>query len=119
MKKHLKRREELLRTEGWHTTNIQLELYRRVDAYLAHSGKSREDLARASNMSLKRLKRILDGDFNGPLMQLVNISLAIGKVPLLTWVDLDSYVEEDADKERAAIATHQAQVAATKLHAHE
>lgn len=94
------KREELLRSEEWYTTEMQLALFQQLDLHLEEAGLSRKEFAKQHGLSKKHVKRAHNGKFKGSLRELVRIALAANLAPKLIYRDLDEYVEEDAKAHR-------------------
>ena len=103
-------REELLRCETWWITEIQLNLYNEILSFMKKRNMNSTQLAEYLGCSKAYVSQLLNGNFDHKLSKLVQLSLAIGKVPILEYKDMDDYVREDA----AAIAAKQQQEARQK-----
>ena len=73
--------EELYSNPGYWTAKIQLELFRSLEEHMKQEGISRAKLAQKMGVSRGYISQILNGDFDHRLSKLVELSLAIGKVP--------------------------------------
>lgn len=90
-------REELLKNEGYWISKIQTELYREVIAFMERNKMNSTQLAKYLGCSKSYISQLLNGNFNHKLTKLVELSLAIGKAPIIEFRDLKKVVKEDTD----------------------
>lgn len=76
-------REELLKTEEYWFERIQNEIFRQVDAYLKENQLTQTQFAEQLGVSKGYVSQIMKGEFNYTLKKLIELSLAVGKVPFL------------------------------------
>lgn len=88
-------RKELLSSVGYWTANVQISLYEMIGKYLKEKELSKTQFAEKLGVSKGYVSQVLNGDFNHKISKLVQLSLAVNKVPVLTFVELDTYVRED------------------------
>jgi transcriptional regulator with XRE-family HTH domain len=89
-------REELLRNSGYWTSKIQIDLFNNVKDYIETKKFSRSRLAKKLNVTRGYITQVLNGDFDHRISKLVELSLAVGKVPKIEFEDLESYIEKDS-----------------------
>jgi transcriptional regulator with XRE-family HTH domain len=77
--------EELLNTPEYWTTQIQLELYEMVEKFLKENNMSRTDFAKMLGVSKGYVSQLLNGDFDHRVSKLVELALAIGYRPELSF----------------------------------
>jgi len=94
----MKSREELLKSPGYWFQNAQLELFTKVSEFIKKEGINRTELAKRLNVSKGYVTQILNGDFNFTLKKLIEISLSIGMIPKIDFVDLKQELQEDKIK---------------------
>ncbi len=94
----MKSLRELLQTETFWTTKIQTELYDAVEQFLEQNNLTRQKFARKLGVSKGYITQVLKGDFNHRVSKLVQLALAIGKVPVLHFVDMETYLNEQEKK---------------------
>jgi Helix-turn-helix. len=80
-------REELISSKEYWVTNIQLKLFSEVEAYMKAHRMNRTQFAEYLGCSKGYVTQLLSGDYDNKLSKLVELSLAIGKVPELEFVD--------------------------------
>lgn len=100
----MKTYRELLQTDTYWITKIQNDLFNAVEDYLRENKMTRAQFAAQLGVSKGYVSQILGGEFNHRLSKLVELSLAIGKAPVLEFKDLD----EVDKKEAAAIGRRKA-----------
>lgn len=90
----MKNHEELLRTETYWTTKIQIDLYQAVETYLKENKMTRTQFAEKLGVTKGYVTQILKGDFDHRLSKLVEIALLIGKVPVVKFEEVDTFLEQ-------------------------
>lgn len=88
-------REELLKSPEYWITQVQMELYRNVLAYMEKEGLNQSQLARQLGVSKGYVSQVLNGNFNYTLRKLIELSLAVGKVPVIEFKDMNAVVARD------------------------
>lgn len=85
--------EELAQTEEYWLTNIQCDLYARVEEFREVNGWNRSQLATHLNVSKGYVSQVLNGDFDHKLSSLIRLALAVGVVPNMKFQPVAEYVE--------------------------
>jgi len=93
-------RVELLSSKEYWLTQIQNELFRLVDEYLESNKMNRTQFADKIGVTKGYVSQILNGDFNHRISKFVELSLSIGKVPVIEFKDLNKYIEEDKNNKK-------------------
>ena len=88
-------REELIHSKEYWVTNIQLKLFAEVEAFMKAHKMNRTQFADYLGCSKGYVTQLLSGDYDNKLSKLVELSLAIGKVPELEFGDLEEYAASD------------------------
>ncbi len=96
-------RKELLTSPTYWTTNIQMELYRQIESYMTTKNLNRVQLAQKLGCSKSYVSQLLSGDFEHKLSKFIELSLAIGKIPNITYTDVDEYIELDSQKVKSSV----------------
>jgi predicted XRE-type DNA-binding protein len=98
-KKHkaMKNYKDLFKTKGYWMTKIQNDLYGEVSDYLESNEMNQSDFAKELNVSKGYVSQVMNGNFNFTLSKLIDLSLAINKVPF-TWENLDKYSDKVAQE---------------------
>lgn len=86
-------REELLNCPEYWTTLIQNELYRRIHSYMEEHHMNKAQLAEHLGCSRGYVTQLLNGEFDHKLSKLVELSLAIGMAPVISFEDV-KHVDE-------------------------
>lgn len=91
----MKNYKDLLRTETYWITKIQNHLFNQIENYLLENKLTRTQFAKQLGVSKGYISQVLNGDFNHRLSKLVEISLAIGKAPILEFENLEEVVGKE------------------------
>lgn len=93
---------DLLKTQEYWVNRIQDILFEKVQNYLKDNNISRVKFANDLGVSKGYVSQVLNGQFNFSLKKLVELSLAIGKVPDIHFDEVDNYIRKvlDEDKKR-------------------
>jgi transcriptional regulator with XRE-family HTH domain len=91
------KRKELLKNPGYWTSKIQFELYDELLNYLDENKLNKSQFAKKLGVSKGYISQILNGDFNHKISKLVELSLAIDKIPKIEFVNADEFIEDDAE----------------------
>jgi transcriptional regulator with XRE-family HTH domain len=89
-------RNELLNSKEYWLAHWQGELFRNVSEYLDTNKISKVKFAEKLGYTKGYISQILNGDFDHKLSKFIELSLAVGKVPVLKFEDLQTYIESDA-----------------------
>lgn len=88
-------REELLKTPEYWFEQAQNELYRQVTEFMKKEGINQTQLAEKLGVSKGYISQIMKGEFNYTLKKLIELSLAIGKVPAIEYKSICEIIRED------------------------
>ncbi len=83
------KRKDLINSKGYNVTKIQNELFRQLHEYLATNKITQTQFAKDLGVSKGYVSQILNGGFDYKLSKLVELSLAIGKIPEINFKDID------------------------------
>lgn len=89
------KREELLHSREYWIIQFQTELYEALENYREEKGINRSQLAEELHFSKGYISQVLNGNFNYKISTLVNMALAIGKVPVFRLEDIENYISDD------------------------
>lgn len=92
------KRDKLLKSKGYNLAKIQNELFRQLNEYIKSKGITRTQFANELGVSKGYVSQILNGEFDFKLSKLIELSLAIGKIPEITFKS----IEELKQKEKKA-----------------
>jgi transcriptional regulator with XRE-family HTH domain len=87
----LKREELVNRPEYWLET-IQNEIFRQVTAYLKDNNLTQNQFAEQLGVSKGYVSQIMKGEFNYTLKKLIELSLAVGKAPVIIFKPLTKII---------------------------
>ena len=88
-------REELLKSPGYWTAGLQMELYRQILAFMESHHMNKTQLAEYLGCTKGYVTQLLNGDFDHKLSKFVELSLAINKIPEISFSDVDEYILSD------------------------
>ncbi len=97
------KREELLRSREYWLVNIQNDVYNLIENYRNKKKLNKTQLADELGFSKGYISQILNGDFDYKVSKLVDLSLAFNKVPIIKYIDLDKYIEDDKNNRQHCI----------------
>lgn len=89
------KRKELVTSSGYWTADIQIKLYNAIDKFMKENKMNRTKLAEHLGVSKGYVSQILNGDFDHKISKLVDLVLAIGKIPNLCLENKDKFIEDD------------------------
>ena len=88
-------RDELLKDPVYWTAEYQNELYRHIDEFMRKHQMNKTQLAEFLGCTKGYVTQLLNGDFDHKLSKFIELSLAIGQIPQITFRDADEYIEMD------------------------
>jgi transcriptional regulator with XRE-family HTH domain len=89
------KRKELLNSNEYWISKIQIDLYNIIEDYIAKNKITKTQLAEQLGVTKGYVSQILNGDFDHKVSKLVELSLAVGKIPVLTFEDIGQHCEDD------------------------
>ena len=84
-------REEVISDPAYWTSEIQLQLFREIENFMKEKDINKSQLADLLNCSKGYVTQILNGDYNHRLNKFVELSMAIGKIPIVNFEDINIY----------------------------
>ncbi|GAB2562957.1 helix-turn-helix domain-containing protein [Spirosoma areae] len=85
-------RDELVSSRGYWIARIQLDLFNQIENYMTEHQLSRTQLAEKLGVTKGYVSQILNGDFDHKISKLVDLALAVGKVPQIEYTDLQEFI---------------------------
>ena len=82
---------KLLESPDYLMTKYQNEIYRQLRGYMEINKLSQKDVAKKLGVSNAYVSQVLNGNFNFTLKKLIELGLAMGKVPKIEFVDREGY----------------------------
>ena len=92
------KREELLKTEEYWFETLQNDIYRMLADYIREEGMNQTQLAEKLGVSKGYISQILNGNFNYTLKKMIQLSLALNRVPAFEFKNLEQYIQDDSQK---------------------
>jgi len=89
------KRNKLIKSREYWITKIQIQVFEMLENYRQKKHINKTELAKELKVSKGYISQILNGEFNYKISTLVDLSLTLGKVPILKFEDLDKYIERD------------------------
>ncbi len=108
-------REELIKSPGYWTAELQMELYRQIKAFMESHSMNKTQLAEYLGCTKGYVTQLLNGDFDHKLSKFVELSLAIHKIPEITFSDVDTYLLSDAKEYTLQTSNHEEAKASSEL----
>lgn len=90
----LKHEDLVNKPEYWLET-IQNEIFRQVTAYLKDNNLTQNQFAEQLGVSKGYVSQIMKGEFNYTLKKLIELSLAVGKAPVITFEPLTEIIQNE------------------------
>ncbi len=81
----MKSKKELIKSPVYWLTKIQNELFRELTDYMNKNNLSQNDMAKKMNVSRGYINQVLNGNFNFTLKKLIELSLAMNKIPSVSF----------------------------------
>lgn len=78
-------REEIINSPSFCVSKIQLELFRKVNTYMEENGMNRTEFAKKLGVSKSYVTQLLNGQFDFRLSKFVELAIAIGFRPTITY----------------------------------
>ena len=78
---------------------IQNDIFRAMDVYMGMNGLSKDKMSKTTGISPADVRRVLDGEFEGTLEELVVLMLKLNKVPVVSFRSLEDVIMEAQSKE--------------------
>lgn len=89
-------REELLNSESYWTASIQLSLFDSIESFMQKNDLNKTQLAERLNFTKGYISQVLNGDFDHKISKMVKLSLACDAVPLVFFVDKETFIKNDS-----------------------
>lgn len=88
-------REELITSREYWITKIQLDLFSQLKSYMHANNLSQSQLAEQLGVTKGYISQVLNGDFDHRISKLVDLALAIGYVPVITYEKPEKFVDSE------------------------
>lgn len=88
------KKSELLKNNGYWIAKIQIDLYNELSTFLSKNKMTQSAFAKKMGVSKGYISQVLNGDFDHRISKLVDLALAINKVPRVEFEDVDLIVKK-------------------------
>lgn len=88
-------REDILKRPSYWLTRIQTGLFNLLESYMTSKEMNRSQLAEHLGVTKGYVSQVLNGDADHRLSKIIELSMAIGKVPQIEFVDIDEVIRKD------------------------
>lgn len=112
----MRNREDILRDPEYWLQDAQLELFEQVSRYLKDEKITQTELANRLNVSKGYISQVLNGNFNHTFRKLIEISMAIGKIPEISYVPIEAKLTEEYVSQRVYEFHHGVKTETQVLH---
>lgn len=89
--------EDLIKSREYWLETIQNNLYGQVHGFMEKAGINQTQLAERLGVTKGYVSQVLNGHFNHSLEKLIELSLAIGVVPDITFKSINDYYKEQLE----------------------
>jgi transcriptional regulator with XRE-family HTH domain len=89
-------REELLNSREFWLTQIQNSIFNLIEQYRNDKSLNKTQLAAELGVTKGYITQVLNGDFDHKVSKLVDLALAFHKVPVISYINLEEYIKNDA-----------------------
>ena len=72
-----------------------MELYRLIEGFMKEKNMNKSQLAEYLGCSKGYVTQLLSGDYDHKLSKFVELSLKIDKVPQISFIDVDEFIESE------------------------
>ncbi len=107
-------REELLNSKEYWMEDIQSKLYAEVEDYMRLHNMTRSQFAEYLGCTKGYVSQLLSGEYDSKISKLVELSLAVGKIPEISFKDVEYYFKMDDILYSGAVLTSSYQDADVK-----
>ena len=98
-------KQKLFKHPDYLLSKYQAEVYRQLQQYMDDHGLTQKEIATHLGVSSSYVNQVLKGNFNFTLKKLIELSLMMGKVPTLEFVNINDYLVSEGKQHsrRAAL----------------
>ena len=91
------KREELIQSKEYWIAKLQIDLFNEVENYMQKNKLNRTQFAEKLGVSKGYISQILNGDSDHRISKLVEISLAIGLIPNISFESMRDLLERESN----------------------
>lgn len=83
-------KDELLKSKEFWVEYYQLKMFDLIENYRIENSMNTTQLAQQLGVSKGKITKALNGNYNQKFSDIVELSLAFGKVPIIEFVDIET-----------------------------
>ncbi len=95
----MKNKKELIKSSAYWFEKTQNEFYRQFYNYMQEQNISQNEMAEMLNVTKGYISQILNGNFNPTLKKLIELSIAIQRVPDINYKTFEEIMQPNSYKE--------------------
>lgn len=96
-------KNNLLKHPNYLLSKYQIEIFRQLETYRHQNNLTQKDLAAKLNVSTSYVNQVLKGKFNFTLKKLIELGIAIGKVPSIEFLTVEDFWTRNEVKKQNTI----------------
>ncbi len=100
------KRKDLLKNPVYWTSILQMELYRQIEDFMKEHDMNKTQFAEYLGCSKGYVSQLLSGDYDHKISKFMELSLAIGKIPDIKFVNVDKYIESESQSYTVKASTN-------------
>lgn len=89
------KRKELVESREYWIAEIQLNLFEIIQKYLLEHNMTQTQFAEKLGVTKGYVSQILNGDFDHKISKMVDLSLAVGQVPIINFRDIHDFMGDE------------------------
>lgn len=91
------KREDLLKSKEFWLIQIQNDLLGILEEHLIKENINRTQLAKNLKVTKGYISQVFNGDFDHKISKMVELSLASGNAPILSFVNINKFIKADSE----------------------
>lgn len=99
-------RKELILSKEWHLTEMQLKLFNSFENYITEGAINKPEICKNLGITKGHYNQIMRMAYDPRISKLVEMALAMNKVPVLFFVDANEYVDTDEKDMKFILTTN-------------
>lgn len=96
-------KRNLLKHPNYLLSKYQIEIFRQLETYRQQNNLTQKDLAAKLNVSTSYINQVLKGKFNFTLKKLLELGIAIGKIPSIEFLTVEDFWSRNEVKKQNTI----------------
>ncbi len=94
----MKKRKDIIKSPEYWFEKTQNEFFRQFYTFMQHNNISQTEIAKKLNVTKGYISQILNGNFNPTLKKLIELSIAINKIPDINFKTFDEVLTSNDQK---------------------